>query len=260
MSIKCINWAWDIPLHPTLKLVLMSLADYADDSQQCFPSKKHVATRCCISVKTAKRALKSLEERELIRIEPQYRKNGSNSSNLYTLNFGNQEEDKFTPSAPEPSKASPKCKSSLTKNKLSCHPAESRVTRRGDIHVLPLTTNKPSVEPPKKTTTTLVWPKQLSESEKNSILKISKNVDSVVVQLLIDELAGKSGSLESPVGYFHALLSRYHSGGFVPAKALKTRSSRRMREHNKMALEAADKRGLERLNRLVKAKEDETNG
>ena len=60
MSIKAINWAWDAPLPPTPKLVLMKLSDAADDNDFCFPSIPHVAAKSSVSERTVQRILQDL--------------------------------------------------------------------------------------------------------------------------------------------------------------------------------------------------------
>ncbi len=38
MSIRAIKWAWKVQLPPVQKLVLLALADHANDASQCWPS------------------------------------------------------------------------------------------------------------------------------------------------------------------------------------------------------------------------------
>jgi hypothetical protein len=42
------NWAWRQALTPTLKLVLMALADAADDHGVCCPSVSTLAEKCTV--------------------------------------------------------------------------------------------------------------------------------------------------------------------------------------------------------------------
>ncbi|MGB5255148.1 MAG: helix-turn-helix domain-containing protein, partial [Sedimenticolaceae bacterium] len=46
------NWAWRQALTPTLKLVLMALADAADDQGVCWPSVSTLAKKCSVSTRT----------------------------------------------------------------------------------------------------------------------------------------------------------------------------------------------------------------
>ena len=79
------NWAWGRRLKPTAKLVLMSLADAADDQGVCWPSVPTLARMCCISTRTVQRIVGELMEAGLLRAEPRFRKDRSRSSNRYCL-------------------------------------------------------------------------------------------------------------------------------------------------------------------------------
>lgn len=62
MSIKLMSAVWDIELAPGEKLVLLALADQAnDDGRQCWPSVETIAHRSGQGVRTVRRALESLE-------------------------------------------------------------------------------------------------------------------------------------------------------------------------------------------------------
>ena len=68
------------------KLVLMMLADIADDHGQCFPSYQHLADVCEMSKRSVIRHISDLEEQSFVIIE--HRKGLKfNKSNVYTLNF-----------------------------------------------------------------------------------------------------------------------------------------------------------------------------
>ena len=71
------NWAWQQRLPPTPKLILMALADAANDAGVCWPSIPTVASKCCVSIRTVRRVMKMLGERRLMLSEPRYRKDGS---------------------------------------------------------------------------------------------------------------------------------------------------------------------------------------
>jgi len=79
------NWAWRQQLSPTPKLILMVLADAANDDGICWPSVSTVATKCCVSVRTVRRVMQKLVDRGLLLSEQRYRKDGSCSSNRYQL-------------------------------------------------------------------------------------------------------------------------------------------------------------------------------
>jgi len=79
------NWAWQQRLKPVSKLVLMALADAADDCGVCWPSVSTLAAKCNVSGRTVRRVLQTLTTRGLLFAEHRYRKDGSRSSNRYRL-------------------------------------------------------------------------------------------------------------------------------------------------------------------------------
>lgn len=75
--------------NPLRKLVLIKLADNANDQGECWPSYQHVADQCEIGRSTVKGHIRALEKMGLLRRE--YRKNGDlNQSNLFYLTLDNQ--------------------------------------------------------------------------------------------------------------------------------------------------------------------------
>ena len=89
MSIKAINQAFKSNLSGNVKLVLLALSDCADDNFQCFPSYSHIAKKASISISTAKRIIKKLEEMEVLKKQHRFKKGKKQqTSNIYTLTFG----------------------------------------------------------------------------------------------------------------------------------------------------------------------------
>lgn len=91
MSIKAINQAFNTKLSGNVKLVLLALADSADDNMQCFPSYSHISKKASISVSTAKRIVKKLEEMKALKKQNRFKKDRTKSSNIYTLSIGSIE-------------------------------------------------------------------------------------------------------------------------------------------------------------------------
>jgi hypothetical protein len=85
MSIRVMTWAWSTALPPTSKLVLMALADIADDLGVCWPSHPTLAAKCSLTDRTLRRVLCSLQAQKLVFIQPRFKTDGSRTSNRYRL-------------------------------------------------------------------------------------------------------------------------------------------------------------------------------
>lgn len=86
MSVRAITWAWDAETRTTTeRLVLLALADNADDHGRCWPSLRTVASKCRLSVRQTARIVADLEQQQLLRREIRLRPNGSQTSNILTL-------------------------------------------------------------------------------------------------------------------------------------------------------------------------------
>lgn len=89
MSVKAINQAFETKLNGNLKLVLLALADSADDNMQCYPSYAHIARKASVSVSTAKRTVNTLEKIKALKKTNRFKKNKKEqTSNIYTLTIG----------------------------------------------------------------------------------------------------------------------------------------------------------------------------
>ncbi|MCG3727309.1 helix-turn-helix domain-containing protein [Vibrio cincinnatiensis] len=91
MSVKVMSYVWDITLFKgSDKLVMLCLADYADDSGLCWPSIDTIAKKSGVSLTTVKTTLKKLEEGNWLRRKNQFKRAESGrlvrSNNLYQLN------------------------------------------------------------------------------------------------------------------------------------------------------------------------------
>ena len=70
--------------NPLRKLVLIKLADNANDLGECWPSHQHVADQCEISKTSVRNHIKKLEEMGFLHIQHREGPKG-NTSNLYHL-------------------------------------------------------------------------------------------------------------------------------------------------------------------------------
>lgn len=85
MSLRAMLWAFDdVPtdLSPTEKLLLLALADDADDDGLCWPGQRRLARRCVLSSGGLRKAIGRLVDRELVAIED---KGGGRRSARYRL-------------------------------------------------------------------------------------------------------------------------------------------------------------------------------
>ena len=86
MSVAVMSWAWDQPIRPGLKIVLLALADHADNDGKCWPGVSGVAKKCGLSCRQVVRATGELEEFGLIRAERRAGNGDGRKSNVYVLN------------------------------------------------------------------------------------------------------------------------------------------------------------------------------
>ena len=66
-------------------VVYMYLADRAGQKGNCFPSVPRIARDTGLSVNTVRRAVQDLKKSEFVTVDERFRRNGADSSNLYTL-------------------------------------------------------------------------------------------------------------------------------------------------------------------------------
>ncbi|PRE43859.1 helix-turn-helix domain-containing protein [Burkholderia multivorans] len=240
MSIKAMNWAWEQRLPPNSKLILMALADAADEVGQCWPRVRLIAEKCCTSERTVQRILKELETAGFLHIERNYRKDGSQSSNVYSLSL-----------APPPDKLSPPSDRLAPGGDTGVRPPVTGMTPPGDRATSPhepptRTISKSSLQLPAKIIHTpspshapdegekgacgaLVWPSRLNERERCAIALMVNRLDVNDAQMLLDELAGVLATQSiktSPERWFRAVLDRFHQGRFTPSAGLAAKESR----------------------------------
>lgn len=78
MSIKVMAAVWESDLPATDRLVLLSLADHADDEGQCYPSVRRVCERTGLSERAVQNAFKRLSDAGYLDIEQNAGKRGTN--------------------------------------------------------------------------------------------------------------------------------------------------------------------------------------
>ena len=87
MSIRAIRWAWDQPLPPTRKMVLLALANFHHTTTgACYPSLASIVTMTGLSERAVRYALRDLEAAKIIG-STRRKVGGQWTSSAYTL-FG----------------------------------------------------------------------------------------------------------------------------------------------------------------------------
>lgn len=106
MTIRAMNWAWGVELAPAMKLVLLKLADRADDDGKCWPGMDVVAEACGVSERSVMRYIQQFEQMGLVRIDRRKGEDGRQKTNIYWLNLDWNVDwkpgDKLSPGNDEP--------------------------------------------------------------------------------------------------------------------------------------------------------------
>jgi hypothetical protein len=237
MSIKSMNWAWNQETgSPASKVVLMKLADNADDTGYAFPSIPLIGELCEMHPRSVQRHLRKLAGRNLLCWANRYEA-GVQSSNAYWLNLTNAPD--FAPPPNRGGKLTPRHRAPSTGDKRG-DSGVAKPKHRGDTDVT-LTTNgtqqNHQTQPPQEPTCgqlVLVMPKAFSLPEQQEALDRLKSISRERAQLILDELAArmKAETIRNPLGYLGALIKRERSGAFQPELAHQYARDRDIRERN----------------------------
>lgn len=148
MSVKAVSWVLDDlqGLKQGPSLVMLALADFADERNSCFPGQDRIAARARCSKRSVISHLKELEELGLISVERRTYSNGTGSirrtSNRYVLHLDKAYSVEDAKSAPTRKRAghAERAKSAPTSLEGAKNPASK---------VQPVALNEPPViEPP----------------------------------------------------------------------------------------------------------------
>ena len=242
------NWAWQQDLTPTPKLILMALADAADDHGVCWPSVLTVANKCGVSTRTVRRVMQVLVADGFLQSDPRYRKDGSCSSNRYRLLL--EGGDKLSP---------PPDRGDSTSGHVCQGPPDTGVIPRTTIRTI-----KESPQPPEMPNgaaaaelveggsgdlSDLDYPKGLSVAERREAEKKLVGLSSDLAQQLLDELAASilAGSIRvTPLAYLRGLVKRAQTGEFTQEAGLRIAEHRKRR----IKIEAAALRSSEAVNHI----------
>ena len=219
------TWAWSIALPPTSKLVLMALADIADDLGACWPSHPTLAAKCSLTDRTLRRVLCLLQAQKLVFIQPRFKTDGSRTSNRYQLAVDTPPDKMsggpWTPVAEGSGQGCPEAP---------------------DTRVL-VTTIEPSFEPPLPPPAPdevigpcppgggggdLLYPKTLTPRQRQALQDRLTALNQVQAQQVLDELSGRMAiaQVKNPLRYCATLIERMQRGEFLPELGLKVGDAR----------------------------------
>ena len=156
MSVKAVAWVLDDlqALKPGPTLVMLALADFADERNSCFPGQGRIAARARCSRRTVIRYLAELQNLGLIEVETRTANDPDGkvrrTSNRYILNVGtimrtesdklahsakpagHTESDKLAPSVTESDKMPTECDTAVTRS-----PRSRSISKTPSLHPSP---------------------------------------------------------------------------------------------------------------------------
>jgi len=95
MSFQAMSWAAEQNCPSSVsKLVLLMLANYANDRHQTYPSYKKLAELCACNERTVMRAINQLKELNLLTVTKRYGEDGKQTSNTFTLYVRGDKKDR----------------------------------------------------------------------------------------------------------------------------------------------------------------------
>src|SRR5690606_10712214 len=129
MSFQAMAWAVKQKVgNATGKAILLMLANYADESGECFPSQETLANECECSTATIARWVKHFEEHGLLSRQKQYGEGGYRRADRLKLEIN-------LPITELPSRELPNSASKLTRQKVVAEPIIEPITSslRSDV-------------------------------------------------------------------------------------------------------------------------------
>jgi Helix-turn-helix domain len=210
MSVAATSFMWQMKLKPHLKIVLLALADVADEKGYCWPSIAYLATQAVMDKRSVQRALKSLCDLELLVIKPRYIKGKVQTSNGYNLLL-NSRGDKLPPH-----------------HKQSCHEGMTTLPPRDGVDDI-LTTKKRTRTKKLLPVTQLnekdaslnsmdyKFPKQLSLQNQKDAQKMLACLPLAAANDLLEVLGNKlnKNTVKSPMAYLFTLVDKVKKNEYV---------------------------------------------
>jgi DNA-binding transcriptional MocR family regulator len=85
MSVKAIAWALEQAVPPEQKITLVVLANFANEDNECWPSRNTIARLASVSPRSVTRYTQQLQEHGLIQAKTGALENGARSANRFRL-------------------------------------------------------------------------------------------------------------------------------------------------------------------------------
>jgi hypothetical protein len=99
VSVRAMAWAWEQDLPEGDKLLLMALADHADDEGFCWPGQESLGRKIGRSERTVRERLKRLETKGFLSRRPRYNGSGHRSSDMIQLHLAKTDYRQSLPAA-----------------------------------------------------------------------------------------------------------------------------------------------------------------
>lgn len=94
MSAEALSWAWRIELSSSQKIIVLALANYADQEASCYPGHERLSNMTGMSVRSVGRNLRELEAMGVFSRKRRARRNGSGrTSDRYYLDLSWKSEE-----------------------------------------------------------------------------------------------------------------------------------------------------------------------
>jgi hypothetical protein len=218
------TWAWTVALPPAPKLVLMALADEANDHGYCIPTHSEIAQKCSINERSVRRMIGVLCAAGYVVVKQRFH-NRARTSNGYQLIVGH-------PRTNWPGGRGTVVRGDRTP--LSggighgCPGAPDTVVRATTTKTVVCL--KPPPQLPQENASDeaettaksvcgggdLCFPKALSTTQRRAIERQLNGLEACDAQQVLDELAGRMASttVRNPVGYCAALVASLKRGTF----------------------------------------------
>jgi hypothetical protein len=170
MSIELMTKAFKARVgNQTRKLVLIKLADNADDKGRCFPSYQSIADACEVSRQSVITHVKAMQELGLLSIQKRF-VDGENSSNIFTISIKKLDEMGSQGALPPSQGALPPSQGALPPSQGALPPLVNHVDPESSIFNHQLTINEPSTKEEREEIAVL------TESE-NDVVPVSRHAE-----------------------------------------------------------------------------------